>query len=74
MITIDARCMCQKCKERTKDIYRMIGSCSNCGSKDILILYRAGDRACNRDCPVCGCWSTVSAGRLATADEIPEAP
>ena len=74
VITIDARCMCQKCEKRSKDIYRMIGSCSNCGSKNLLILFRAGDRACSQDCPVCRCWGTVGPYRLATADEIPEAP
>jgi hypothetical protein len=73
MITIDARCHCESCVARTGDIYRMVGTCYNCGAKPILILYRAGDRTRPRDCPVCGCADTVHAQRLATPDEIPEA-
>lgn len=70
---IDARCGCSRCVDRTENVYRMVGHCTNCGAKDILILYRAGDRAARLDCPVCGNYRSVSADRLATADEIPEA-
>jgi ssDNA-binding Zn-finger/Zn-ribbon topoisomerase 1 len=73
MITIDGRCGCDKCKARTENIYRMIGSCYNCGSKSILMLFRAGDSATVKDCPVCGKWYSVHPQRLATMDEFPEA-
>jgi ssDNA-binding Zn-finger/Zn-ribbon topoisomerase 1 len=73
MTTIDCRCACDKCEARTGDIYRMVGICVNCGAKDLLMLFRAGDETRNADCPVCGCWSKVQSQRLATADEIPAA-
>lgn len=71
MTTVDARCNCRACVERTENIYRMIGSCNNCGAEPILILYRAGDRASDQDCPVCGNWHSVKATRLAEPNEIP---
>jgi len=71
MVTIDGRCGCSRCVERTENIYRMVGSCFNCGAKDILMLFRAGDWAANLDCPVCGNWHGVHAQRLAAEDEIP---
>src|ERR1035437_2438586 len=71
MLTVSGICACQKYEDRTKDIYRMVGTCLNCGTKDILMLFRAGDSASNLDCPVCGNWKKVSARRLATDDEIP---
>ena len=73
MVTIDGRCGCTDCEERTQDIYRMVGSCSNCGTTEILVLYRAGDPIADQDCPVCGVYSTVSrvGQRLATPDEVP---
>ena len=70
---VDGRCGCQRCEERTKNTYRMVGVCLNCGTKPILILYRWGDRAADVDCPVCGNWQKVRPQRLATADEIPAA-
>lgn len=75
MLTIDARCGCSACEERTQDIYRMVGSCSNCGATDILILYRAGDSKADLDCPVCGHYYSVNrvGQRLATPEEIPAA-
>jgi len=70
MITIDGRCHCQRCEERTGNIYRMVGKCWNCGAADILMLFRAGDKTAPLDCPVCGCYHQVNAQRLATPDEI----
>ncbi len=70
---VDARCDCSRCVSRTQNVYRMVGHCANCGAKPILILYRAGDHAADRDCPVCGNWHGVKADRLATPDEIPAA-
>jgi hypothetical protein len=51
----------------------MVGSCSNCGTQGILILYRAGDSTGDLDCPVCGNYKSVSriGQRLATPDEVP---
>lgn len=75
MVTIDARCGCSRCEERTQDIYRMVGSCSNCGTTDILIIYRAGDSRADLDCPVCGNRHSVQryGQRLASPDEVPAA-
>lgn len=63
-------CKCEACEARTSDTYRMIGYCTNCGA-DVLMLYRAGDKAASLDCPVCGNWHTVQSKRLATPDELP---
>ena len=71
MLTVSGICMCAKCEARTRDIYRMVGTCYNCGQKDILMLFRAGDKAAHLDCPVCGNWRSVHSQRLATPDEIP---
>lgn len=75
MLTIDGRCACARCVARTENIYRMVGSCSNCGTTDILILYRVGDPTADQDCPRCGNYNSVhSLGqRLATPEEIPVA-
>ena len=73
MLTVSGLCMCSKCTERTGDIYRMIGSCYNCKTDGILMLFRAGDKAGNLDCPVCGNYNSVHSHRLATEDEIPAA-
>lgn len=71
MNTIDGRCHCQRCTDRTGDIYRMVGYCKNCGASDILMLFRAGDKTRDLDCPLCGVWMSVHPLRLATEDEVP---
>ncbi len=71
MLTVDGRCGCERCRARTENIYRMIGTCRNCGSNPILMLFREGDPVSALDCPICGCWHTVDSQRLAMADEIP---
>ena len=71
MLTVDARCGCSLCEGRTTDMYRMVGHCSNCGAKPILILNRSGDKAAPVDCPTCGAYDRVTQDRLATPDEIP---
>lgn len=73
MLTVSGKCRCPKCEQRTGNIYRMVGSCVNCGSKPILMIFRSGDKAIPLDCPVCGVGQSVRAQRLATEDEIPEA-
>ena len=74
MLTVSKRCVCAKCESSGRNgMYRMVGYCANCGQKDILILYREGDKAAKADCPTCGNWNSVSPQRLATPDEIPEA-
>ena len=74
MLTVSKRCVCAKCESCGRNgMYRMVGYCANCGQKDILILYREGDKAAKADCPTCGNWNSVSPQRLATPDEIPEA-
>jgi hypothetical protein len=50
----------------------MVGVCYNCGTKPILMLFRAGDPSAPQDCPVCGNWHSVHTQRLATDDEFPE--
>lgn len=73
MITVSGICNCKRCTDRTTDIYRMVGQCYNCGTKDILMLFRSGDKASRLDCPVCGNPNTVHSQRLATEDEVPVA-
>ena len=63
-------CSCRRCEDRTTDIYRMVGWCRNCKTRDILMLFRAGDKAHALTCPVCGNYFSVEPSRLATADEI----
>lgn len=71
MLTIDCRCGHSTCRD--KNIYRMVGACSNCGTKNVLMLFTAThDSYMPQCCPVCGC-AKVHAQRLATADEIPAA-
>lgn len=71
MTTIDGRCFCKRCEDRTGDIYRMVGACANCHTDHLLMIFRTGDRATALDCPVCGRDGSVLPERLATADEIP---
>jgi hypothetical protein len=71
MLTIDGRCKDKTCAP--KDIYRMIGRCHNCGTRDILMLFTAGHETRPLTCPVCGCYREVSSERLAIPDEFPEA-
>lgn len=73
MVTVDGRCHCERCRSRTEDIYRMIGTCLNCGATPILMLFRAGDNASSQTCPTCGCSYKLAPQRLATPDEIPDA-
>lgn len=70
---VDGRCGCDRCEERTQNVYRMVGYCSNCGTGGIVILYRAGDSVADQDCPVCEHYYSVrgSGQRLATSDEVP---
>jgi hypothetical protein len=70
MLTIDDRCDLGSCP--SKDIYRMVGGCSNCRASDILILQTTGHSAFTFECPVCGC-REVRPSRLATPDEVPVA-
>jgi predicted nucleic acid-binding Zn-ribbon protein len=56
----------------------MVGHCTNCGQKDVLMIFRQGDKATNLDCPTCGVrgpmsFEGVHPDRLATPDEIPAA-
>ena len=73
MMTVDARCGCARCEARSKNIYRMVGSCYNCKAAPILVLYRWGDNAEPVNCPMCGKYNSVHVTRLATPDEIPVA-
>lgn len=70
---VDARCGCDKCEERTQNVYRMVGWCSNCKAEGIVVLYRAGDSVRDVDCPICEHgWSVRgSSQRLATPEEVP---
>ncbi len=63
MLTVSGLCMCNRCVERTTDIYRMVGKCWNCNSEPILMLFRSGDKAGILDCPVCGVYHSVHATR-----------
>lgn len=73
MLTVSGKCMCDRCEARTKDIYRMVGYCTNCGTQPILMIFRAGDKKHDLDCPACGVRRSVRPQRLAAPYEIPEA-
>lgn len=70
MITVDERCSDKACKH--KGVYRMVGSCQNCGLDRVLVLFTAGHETRQAECPKCQC-QTVGRYRSATDDEIPEA-
>jgi hypothetical protein len=69
MLTIDARCLDKRCA--SLDMYRMVGRCHNCDTKDILILYTKTHAATPQACSTCGTWRGVHAKGLAGLDEIP---
>lgn len=69
--SVDARC--SACPAE-RGVYRMVGSCYNCHTEGIVILYTATHEAGRVDCPVCGCWRKVYPERLATEDEVPDLP
>jgi hypothetical protein len=71
MITVDSRCKHPDCAE--KNIYRMVGYCTNCETTEILMLFTVNHAKGGGDCPVCGCWRKVTPQRLATEDEMPDA-
>lgn len=73
MLTVSGKCMCDRCEGRTQNIYRMIGHCRNCGATPILMIFRAGDKTHDLDCPLCENWHCVHPDRLATDEEIPVA-
>lgn len=73
VITVDGRCGCYSCEKRTGNIYRMVGSCRNCGLTPILMLFREGDIVAPLNCPTCGVKQVYSL-RLAWSDEIPAEP
>ena len=53
MRIIDHRCFCDKCEERTKEIYYLSAGCYNCGKKWIA-KFRKGDKPGIIDeCPYC---------------------
>jgi hypothetical protein len=73
MLTIDARCRDDFCVAHKTGIYRMVGSCENCGTEPILfLLTEEHERGYDHRCPVCGV-SRARPRRLATDEEIPVA-
>lgn len=70
MLTAD--CRCSTCDRKGRDIYRMVGVCTNCGATPVLVLNSVGHKADAVSCPICQN-RTVIQKRLATDDEIPEA-
>lgn len=70
---IDARCMCHACETRTSEVYWMVGRCYNCGTQNILVMYRKGDQAEAQGCPLCGVtkWHGVHTSRAALPSEVP---
>lgn len=75
---VDCRCFCDRCEAGNSGMFRMVGYCLNCGTKPILFLFRAGDKARpdGRTCPACGYrgyGDGLKTVRMATADEIPAA-
>lgn len=71
MLTASGVCTCNRCERSgQREIYRMVGSCSNCMTDPILMLFRAGDPVDTLTCPRCKV-PAVRAKRAATDDEIP---
>ena len=68
MMTVDGRCVCSACRARTEDIYRMVGVCYNCGTSEVAMVYRVGDRAQALTCPACGNWRSLHPQKLMTPD------
>ena len=68
-LEVDGRCVCASCAARTKDFYRMVGVCVNCGSTPIIMTFRVGDRTQYLTCPVCRTSRTVQPQRLLKFDE-----
>jgi len=70
---IDTRCT-HRDHGDNPNVYRCVGSCSNCRSGPYLLLVTAGHRKpTGQECPKCGCYD-VRADRLAEDDELPEDP
>lgn len=71
MYRLDARCHCQNCDRVEQGVYFMMGTCGNCGEKDIMVAHRVGERVVRCKCPVCGV-KDVHSVRLPRPDEIKE--
>lgn len=66
---VDHRCKDHRCDE--PNVYRMVGSCTNCHHGPLLILLTARHRRTSEAlCPKCGNY-TVTCQRLAEDDELP---
>ena len=52
--TIDLRCFCDKCEERTKETYRLHVRCFNCGWKGEALLRKGDSHGLIDECPHCG--------------------
>lgn len=74
MLTVDARCGAPECAAKNLGVYRMVGTCSNCMTKDILFLFSEEHKgsAWNYACPTCKVYGRMTTIRPATDDEIPE--
>lgn len=68
---VDRRCGHPRCGE--KNVYRMVGHCTNCGNGPLLVLLSARHEVSHTGtCPKCGNY-TVHCDRLAEDGELPEA-
>ncbi|SRR5579884_25913 len=65
LLTVDGSCRNRSCNKAT---YRMIGSCYNCHTKPIVMVFSVGHDVYALTCPVCGA-DKVVASRLATDEE-----
>lgn len=66
---VDRRCTHLHCDE--KNAYRMVGHCTNCGARPLLVLLSARHEVSHSGaCPKCGNY-TVHCDRLAEDDELP---
>jgi hypothetical protein len=67
---VDCRCS-DRSHADNGDVYRMVGSCTNCRGGPFLMLITAGHtKPYDKQCPKCGCYR-VGADRLAEDDELP---
>jgi hypothetical protein len=70
MNVAEGRCFCDQCEDKARTTYQLMGTCKNCGTSEILMVFAVGDPERALNCPVCDAWGTVRSDRLATDSEL----
>lgn len=58
--TLDCRCHCSRCKERTAETYSLGVSCNNCGWSGEAVMRKGDKPPHGKECPGCGCSYVLS--------------